>query len=66
MIYSMKIAKLTSYSTMNVNFAADILSSSASKLSSTYGSPKGAGTAEFCLMYICFDIMNNHNTNSHN
>ena len=58
--------KLTPYSKMNVRLAAQVLSSTVSKVLVAYGPPKAAETAHFCsLMIYFFDIMNIRNTQSH-
>ena len=50
---------LTPYSVMNVRLAAQVLSTTVSKVLSSYGPANAAGTAEFCLMFHkFFDIMN--------
>ena len=50
---------LTPYSVMNVRLAAQVLSTTVSKVLSNYGPADAAGTAEFCLMFDkFFDIMN--------
>ena len=44
---------------MNVRLAAQVLSTTVSKVLSNYGPADAAGTAEFCLMFDrFFDIMN--------
>ena len=49
---------LTPYSVMNVRLAAQVLSTTVSKVLSNYGPADAAGTAEFCLMFDrFFDIM---------
>ena len=54
---------LTPYSVMNVRLAAQVLSTTVSKVLSNYGPADAAGTAEFCLMFDkFFDIMNVSNT----
>ena len=51
---------------MNVKLAAQVLSSTASKVMLKYGPSEAAGTAKFCsLMDIFFDIMNISDINSH-
>ena len=58
--------KLTPYSIMNVKPAAQVLSSTASKVPPKYGPPETAGTAKFCpLMDISLDMMNIRYINSH-
>ena len=58
--------KLTPYSIMNVKLAAQVLSSTVSKVLLKYGPPKAAGTAKFCsLMDMFFDMMNIKYINSH-
>ena len=55
--------KLTPYSVMNVKLAAQVLSSSVSKVLEHFGPPDASGTAEFCsLMDTVFDIVNIRNT----
>ena len=50
---------LTPYSVMNVRLAAQVLSTTVSKVLSNYGPADAAGTAEFCFMFDkFFDIMN--------
>ena len=59
--------KLTPYSVMNVRLAAQVLSSTVSKVLSQYGPPEAAGTAEFCSLFdTFFDIMNIRDIHSHN
>ncbi|XP_065645377.1 uncharacterized protein LOC136075866 [Hydra vulgaris] len=54
--------KLTPYSITNVKLAAQVLSSTVSKVLLHYGPPEAEGTAKFCaLMYSFFDIMNIRN-----
>ena len=54
--------KLTSFSKMNVKLAAQVLSSTVSKVMSEFGSPDSAETAKFCLMLdTFFDIVNIRN-----
>ena len=51
--------KLTPYSVMNVRLAAQVLSSTVSKILLAYGPPDAAGTAMFCeMMDGFFDILN--------
>ena len=58
--------KLTPYSKMNVRLAAQVLSSTVSKVMLPYGPPEAAETAPFRLLMDCFfDIMNIRNTQSH-
>ena len=58
--------KLTPYSTMNVKLAAQVLSSTVSKVLLKYEPPEAAGTAKFCsLMDMFLDIMNIRNIHSH-
>ena len=58
--------KLTPYSIMNVKLAAQVLSSTVSKVLLKYGPPEAAGTAKFCsLMDMFFDIMNIRDINFH-
>ena len=58
--------KLTPYSIMNVKLAAQVLSSTVSKVLLKYGPPEAAGTAKFCsLMDMVFDIMNIRDIHSH-
>ena len=55
--------KLTPYSVMNVKLAAQVLSSSVSKVLEHFGPADATGTAEFCsLMDTFFDIVNIRNT----
>ena len=50
---------LTPYQVVNVRLAAQMLSTTASKVLSNYGPADATGTAEFCLMFDkFFDIMN--------
>ena len=50
---------LTPFSVMNVRLAAQVLSTTVSKVLANYGPADAAGTAEFCLVFDkCFDIMN--------
>ena len=50
---------LTQYTVMNVRLAAQVLSTTVSKVLSNYGPADAAGTAEFCLIFDkFFDIMN--------
>ena len=50
---------LAPYSVMNVRLAAQVLSTTVSKVLSNYGPADVAGTAEFCLMFDrFFDIVN--------
>ena len=52
-------AYLTPYSVINVRLAAQVLSTTVSKVLSNYGPADAAGTAEFCLMFDkFFDNMN--------
>ena len=51
-------AYLTPYSVMNVRLAAQVLSTTVSKVLSNYGPADAAGTAEFCLFDKFFDNMN--------
>ena len=56
-------AYLTPYSVMNVRLAAQVLSTTVSKVLSNYGPADAAGTAEFCLMFDkFFDNMNVNST----
>ena len=49
---------LTPHSVMNVRLAAQVLSTTVSKVLFNYGPADAAGTAEFCLMFDqFFDIM---------
>ena len=58
--------KLTPYSTMNVKLAAQVLSSTVSKVLLKYRPPETAGTAKFCsLMNMFPDIMNIRDINSY-
>ena len=58
--------RLTPYSIMNVKLAAQVLSSTVSKVLEERCSPEASGTAEFCsLMDTFFDIMNIRDTRSH-
>ena len=58
--------KLTSYLIMNVKLAAQVLSSTVSKVLSNYASPETADTAKFCsLKDTLFDIINIRDVNSH-
>ena len=51
---------------MNAKLAAQVLSSTLSKVFFKYGPPEAAETAKFCyLMDMFFDIMNIRNINSH-
>ena len=55
--------RLTSFAKMNVRLAVQILSSTVSKVLSTYGPPEAAETATFCaMMDSFFDITNIRNT----
>ena len=50
---------LTPYSVMNLRLAAQVVSTTVSKILSNYGPADAAGTAEFCLVFDAFfDIMN--------
>ena len=50
---------LTPYSVMNVRSAAQVLSTTVSKVLSNYGPPNAVKTAAFCLILDkFFDIMN--------
>ena len=51
-----KHIKLTPYSTMNVKLAAQVVSSSVSKVLLKYGTPEAAGTAKFCSLMDIFSI----------
>ena len=56
---------LTPYSVMNVRLAAQVLSSTVSKVLTDYCPPNTAATAKFCeMMDKFFDIMNVSNTKS--
>ena len=58
--------KLTSYSTMNVELAAQVLSSSVSNVLSNYASLDAAKNAKFCLlMVVLFDAVNIRDVTSH-
>jgi len=58
--------KLTPYSVMNVRLAAQVLSTSVSKVLDQYGLQGSTETARFCLMMdTFFDIVNIRNTNEH-
>ena len=58
--------KLTPYSIMNVKLAAQVLSSTVSRILSQYGPPEASGTARFCMiMDTFFDIMNIRDIHSH-
>ena len=46
--------KLTTYSKMNVRLAAQVLSSTVSKVLLAYGPPEAAETAHFCSLMDCF------------
>ena len=46
--------KLTPYSKMNVRLAAQVLSSTVSKVLLAYGPPEAAETAHFCSLMDCF------------
>ena len=51
---------------MNVKLAAQVLSSTVSKILTSYGPLEAAGTAKFCLLIDgFFDIMNIRNIQSH-
>ena len=51
---------------MNVKLAAQVLSSTVSKILMSRGHPEAAGTAKFCLlMDSFFDIMNIRDLQSH-
>lgn len=55
--------KLSSYSVMNVKLAAQVLSSTVSKVLQNFGPAESAGTVTFCsMMDNFFDIMNIRNT----
>ena len=61
-----ELIKLTPYSIMNVKLAAQVLSSTVSKVLLKYGPLEAAGMAKFCsLVAIFFDIMNIRDKNSH-
>ena len=54
------------HSIMNVKLAAQVLSSTVSKILTSYGPLEAAGTAKFCLLIDgFFDIMNIRNIQSH-
>ncbi|XP_065654860.1 uncharacterized protein LOC136081473 [Hydra vulgaris] len=58
--------KLTPYSIMNVKLAAQVLSSTVSKVLLHYRPPEAEGTAKFCaLMDSFFDVMNIRSLNGH-
>ena len=58
--------KLTPYSIMNVKLAAQVLSSTVSKVLLHYGPLEAEGTAKFCsLMDKFFDIMNIRSLDAH-
>ena len=58
--------KLTSYSIMNVELAAQVLSSSVSNVLSNYASLDAAKNAKFCLlMVVLFDAVNIRDVTSH-
>ena len=58
--------KLSPYSKTNVRLAAQVLSSTVSKVLLAHGPPKAAETACFCSLMNCFfDIMNIRNMQSH-
>ena len=46
--------KLTTYSKMNLILAAQVLSSTVSKVLLAYGPPEAAETAHFCSLMDCF------------
>ena len=51
---------------MNIKLAAQVLSSTVSKVLLKYGTPAAAGTAKFCsLMNMFFNMMNIRDKNSH-
>ena len=51
---------------MNIKLAAQVLSSTVSKVWLKYGTPAAAGTAKFCsLMNMFFNMMNIRDKNSH-
>ena len=51
--------KMSSYSSMNVKLAAQVLSSTVGHVLLSFGPPEAAATAKFCLMMDAFfDIMN--------
>ena len=61
-----KHIKLTTHFIMKVKLAAQVLSSTVSKVLLKYRPPEAAGTAKFCsLMDMFFDIMNIRDINSH-
>ena len=58
--------KLTPYSIMNVNLAAQVLSSTVSKVLLKYGPPEPAGNEKICFLTdTFFDITNIRDINSH-
>ena len=58
--------KLTSYSKMNLRLAAQVLSSSVSKVLTEFASPETAETAKYCHnMDTFFDIVNIRNKTEH-
>ena len=58
--------KLTSYSIMNVELAAQVLSSSVSNVLSNYASLDAAKNEKFCLlMVVLFDAVNIRDVTSH-
>ena len=51
---------------MNIKLAAQVLSSTVSKVLLKYGTPAASGTAKFCsLMDMSFNMMNIRDKNSH-
>ena len=58
--------KLTPFSKMNVRLAAQVLSSTVSKILLQYGPPEAKETARYCeMMDSFFDIVNIRNTTEH-
>ena len=58
--------KLNAYSTMRVNLAAQVLSSSVSAVLTAFGTPDTAGTAKLCKMVDSFfDCLNVRCTHEH-
>ena len=51
---SIEHIKLMPYSKMNVRLAAQVLSSTVSKVLLAYGPPEVAETAHFCSLIDCF------------
>ena len=58
--------KLSSYSVMRVNLAAQVLSASVSAVLKKFGSPESSGTAKLCAMVDSFfDCLNVRSTTEH-